>query len=677
MASQPREQSPTSRADLTVESLLEPEPAPFALLHRPEATGAEHLELLTGTVSTVDRVGDLPLRATTSPAGTAGHDLVVLLPYRQLSERGFRCHDDREPILAVSVAAQALLTRAEVVDGLPALGMELARGGFDLDDAQYAEIVDRVLQEEIGSGAGANFVIHRTFTAEVTGRPLSAALALFRTLLLGERGAYWTFVVHTGDRTFVGATPERHVSLSDGTAVMNPISGTFRYPESGPAISDVLSFLADQKEADELFMVLDEELKMMARVCDGDVRVIGPRLKEMGHLAHTEYLLEGQSSRDARAILRETMFAPTVTGSPLENATRVIARHEPTGRSYYSGVVGVIGHDGSGHTTLDSSILIRTAEVRHDGAFRMGVGATLVRGSDPISEVAETRAKAASLLSAVTFSQADDRREAARTAAQCAPSSPTTPPERSRNTGAPLGDHPQVRDALADRNTALSRYWLADGTGHERPDPALRCVRGLLIDAEDTFTSMLGHHFAALGAEMLIRGHSEVGTRDLDGFDLVVLGPGPGDPRVVDDPKIAKLRTLAASLLAGSVPFLAVCLGHQVVSSLLGLPLTPLPWPNQGTQQRIDLFGAHELVGFYNTFVARCHSDTFHSRELPGAIEVSRDRQSGNVHGLRAPGFASLQFHPESILSRNGHHVLGDVIAELTARRRVNTLVAP
>ncbi|HCF1085339.1 TPA: chorismate-binding protein, partial [Pseudomonas aeruginosa] len=90
-----------------------------------------------------------------------------------------------------------------------------------------------------------------------------------------------------------------------------------------------------------LYMVVDEELKMMARICEDGGRVLGPYLKEMAHLAHTEYFIEGQTSRDVREVLRETLFAPTVTGSPLESACRVIRRYEPQGRGYYSGVAAL------------------------------------------------------------------------------------------------------------------------------------------------------------------------------------------------------------------------------------------------------------------------------------------------------------------------------------------------
>src|SRR3546814_19065592 len=77
-------------------------------------------------------------------------------------------------------------------------------------------------------------------------------------------------------------------------------------------------------------MVVDEELKMMSAVCSDGGRITGPHLKEMSRLTHTEYMLRGRSRLDPRDILRETMFAPTVTGSPMQNACTVIARHEPS-----------------------------------------------------------------------------------------------------------------------------------------------------------------------------------------------------------------------------------------------------------------------------------------------------------------------------------------------------------
>ena len=120
----------------------------------------------------------------------------------------------------------------------------------------------------------------------------------------------------------------------------------------------------------------------------------------MSRLTHTEYLLEGRSALDPREVLRRTMFAPTVTGSPMGNACAVIARHETTPRGYYAGVLARFTPRPGG-VDLDAPILIRTAYLDGAGRVRVPVGATLVRHSDPAGEVAETRAKAAGVLTAL------------------------------------------------------------------------------------------------------------------------------------------------------------------------------------------------------------------------------------------------------------------------------------
>ncbi|MGK5632349.1 anthranilate synthase family protein [Streptomyces sp. URMC 123] len=636
-----RERRPAARP---LDRILAGGSLPFALLHRPETNGAEVLDVLIGEVSTPDTLADIPLPAPAA-AGTDGRragaeagprqEVLALVPYRQIAERGFHATDDGAPLIAMRITEQDTLPVESVLARIPELPIDLSGGHFDTDDDTYAEIVRKVIADEIGEGEGANFVIKRSFVADIGGWTPLHALTFFRRLLRRESGAYWTFVVHTGERTFVGATPERHISLRDGVAVMNPISGTYRYPPTGPTLPEVMDFLADRKEADELYMVVDEELKMMARICDTGGRVVGPYLKEMARLAHTEYFIEGRSRRDPREILRETMFAPTVTGSPLESACRVIGRYEPHGRGYYSGVVALIGRDVEGERTLDSSILIRTAEIDAGGRVSIGVGATLVRHSDPASEVAETRAKASGLLAAL-----ED-------------------PGPLR-----FGEHPTVRAALERRNATIAGFWLSQDATRSRPAPTLEGRRVLVVDAEDTFTSMIDHQLRSLGLSVTVRRFDE--PYSFDGHDLVVMGPGPGDPRDADHPKIAHLRAAVDRLLAERRRFLAVCLSHQVLSLRLGFDLVRRDVPNQGVQRAIDLFGSRERVGFYNTFAARSRDDKVDCPGI-GAVEVSRDPATGEVHALRGPHFASMQFHAESVLTQDGVRITGGLMTEVLA----------
>ncbi|GAB3154565.1 phenazine biosynthesis protein PhzE [Micromonospora sonneratiae] len=610
------------------------DPGPFALLRR---EGAAHLEVFTGTTHTVDRLADVPVPDAPGRPGT-----LALVPFRQVAERGFAHIDDGTPLECLTIDNHELIRLDDALAVLPDLPVRTEGGDFDISDQEYAEIVGRVLRDEIGHGAGANFVIHRTFRAQLVGPVLATVLSALRRLITGERGAYWTFLVHTGNRTLIGATPERHVSVEDGLVMMNPISGTFRHPD-GPADREaLLRFLADPKEIDELYMVLDEELKMMATVAERGGQVIGPYLKEMSHLTHTEYLLAGRGSLDVREVLRETMFAPTVTGSPMENACRVIARHERTGRRYYSGVLALLGRDGEGRQTLDAPILIRTAEISPAGELRVSVGATLVRHSTAAGEVAETHAKAAGVLAALGV----------RT---------TGAPVRSGAPATRLADDPAVRSALASRNDRLARFWLEQRTDGDTTVPALAGRRVLIIDGEDTFTGMLTHQLRALGLDTELRLWHEVG--DAAGFDLTVVGPGPGDPTLPDDPKMAALRGLLSELLADGRPTLAICLGHQLLSGLLGLRLHRRDRPYQGVQHDIDLFGVVRRVGFYSTFTAL--GDTDEIVTAHGPVRLARDTVDGTVHALRGPTFAGVQFHPESVLSQDGMLVLADLLPQL------------
>ncbi|MFB7309299.1 anthranilate synthase family protein [Streptomyces sp. NPDC056192] len=619
--------------ELVVQRLLTDGCPPFALLRR-RTPGRDHdtVEVLIGRVREVDRLADLPVGPQPS---------LALVPFRQIAERGFDVRDDGTP-LSVLVADETYeLPLATVLDVLPTHDVRVEGGAFDVPDEEYAGIVRRVIEDEIGQGEGANFVIRRTFQGGIPGFGRADALALFRRLLAGERGAYWTFVVHTGDRTLVGASPEVHVRMSGGTVVMNPISGTYRYPAEGPTAESLLAFLGDRKETEELSMVVDEELKMMCTVGDMGGVVIGPRLKEMAHLAHTEYELRGRSSLDVREVLKETMFAATVTGSPVQNACRVIERYEPGGRGYYAGALALLGQEPGGAQTLDSPILIRTADISADGRLRVPVGATLVRHSDPASEVAETHAKAAGVLAALGVRPGRPRAERTRPR---------------------LAGDPRVRAALDARRDGLAPFWL-------RMQERTQELSGhaLVIDGEDTFTAMLAHLLRASGLEVSVRRYDEPGLREAVRAHLgpVVLGPGPGNPADTGDPKMRLLREFAAELVRDHRHgLLGVCLGHELIAAELGLEIVRKTVPYQGAQTRIELFGRPETVGFYNSFTAHCDDETV--TELAAhSIEVSRDAATGELHALRGDGFASVQFHPESVLTLRGASIVAELLAGL------------
>ncbi|WP_438353369.1 anthranilate synthase family protein [Microbacterium sp. CJ88] len=633
---------------------------PFALLARDGRT----VEVLTGDVVDVDLLADIPLTVAGVP-----REVLALVPFRQVRERGFVCHDDAAPLRCLVVDAHERMPLAEALAQLPSEPIPLTGAGFDIADEEYAEIVRTVIADEIGRGEGANFVIRRDFTARVDADAAIAALTWFRALLAHEKGAYWTFAVVTPGHVAVGASPEAHVSAREGapaqpgfsTVTMNPISGTFRHPAGGATVETLTEFLESAKETEELFMVVDEELKMMSAVCSDGGRITGPHLKEMSRLTHTEYVLRGRSRMDPREILRETMFAPTVTGSPMQNACTVISRHERTPRGYYSGVAALFTPTATGGHDLDAPILIRTAYLV-DGMLRVPVGATLVRHSDPYGEVGETHGKAAGVLGAIGA--------VARDTAADAGVDPDSPVAEHR----PLADDDGIATLLESRNARLAAFWLnPQGAGDEASAP-LHGRSAIVVDAEDRFTTMLAHQLRHLGLEVRIAPWHEVTDAEIDAAELVVSGPGPGDPRDPDSPRMRRMREVVGRRRASGAPLLAVCLSHQILADSLGIDLAPLDAPHQGLQRTVDVFGEPASIGFYNTFTARVAPGT--TRRTTAAAdhagphlvaEVAADPASGDVFALRGPGFASVQGHLESILSRDGMTTLERLVTHALA----------
>lgn len=221
---------------------------------------------------------------------------------------------------------------------------------------------------------------------------------------------------------------------------------------------------------------------------------------------------------------------------------------------------------------------------------------------------------------------------------------------------------PLVQASLQERNARIASFWLSDPEERVRCDPMLAGREVLVVDAEDAFTAMLTQQLAAVGLDVTLGRFDDAAALERR-WDLVVMGPGPGDPRNMTDPRIARLHRMTARLLAGEQAFLAVCLSHQVLCLQLGLNLVKRPIPNQGAQRQIDLFGRRELVGFYNTYAAKCSGASFvYEGRL---IEVCRDAQDDDVHALRASGFVSFQFHAESLLTQHGVEIISSNVKRL------------
>lgn len=587
---------------------------PYCLLHQNGKT-----TYAAGRIVTQHLLDDMPRPDSAMP-------VLSMIPFSQLRERTYLTHDGSEPIISLLPDVCREVTLADVLD--PKVTVTLVgEAQFTPDDDEFARRVSDVVAQEIQRGEGSNFLISRRCDVSIGSFGPAVANTIFARLARNELGAYMTFCFFDGERFFIGSSPERHLTYRGGRVVMNPICGTL------PRVAlrrqaDLLEFLADPKEINELFQVVDEELKMMSSICGKGGVVTGPFLKEMSALVHTEYELEGFATMDPVRALRESMFAATMVGSPLENAARVIHRHESESRRYYSSAFVVMGLDEAGDEYLDSAITIRTMEVDRDGHAVIRAGASIVRDSVPEKEAHETRAKAQGLLTAIATGR------------------------RARPYLHKFVDD-NVREALVSRNRHLSRFWM-DRQSRQRTHPALSGRSVLLIDNEDQFTQMLRHVLEHLGVKATVSSYREE-QEDYAEYDLVLLGPGPGDPNDLESPKMARLHGHARALLEQRKPFLAVCLGHQVLCRVLGLNVEPVEPPMQGVQKEIDLFGRREMVGFYNTFFARLPS-----QPVPG-VEFAAD-ENGLVNAARGAHFISFQFHVESILTTNCVAILREAL---------------
>lgn len=586
---------------------------------------SDEVDVLSGAVYEVDYLDEIPLYED--------REVIAVVPFHQVLERGFEAVDDGTPLLVLVVEESTSIPIGELIEQLPDLPPEVTYLGASLSDEAYADLVRDVIENEIGRGEGANFVIRRDFVAQVDPTPV-ATLAWFRRLLVQETGAYWTFAFLSSEVSLVGASPERHVSSCGGLVSMNPISGTLRHPNHTPDAAELVEFLADTKESEELVMVVDEELKMMSSVCPDGGTMLGPYLKPMSKLTHTEYLLEGTSSLDPREIVKYTMFAPTVTGSPMENACRVLSKYEGSGRGYYSGLIARFTPSSTGWD-VDAPIIIRTAVIEPTGRVTVSAGATLVRHSDPNSEAEETRAKAAGVLTALGVIGGPQHKVA-------------VPRDNATN-------DPLVVRALEERNRYLAPFWRDDQySSHVFHGSAL------VIDCGDDFSAMLAHQLRRLGLTVEVCKWDDDFEPDL--WDLVVCGPGPGDPCDTDDVRVEKIRAVQMRRLEGNQPLLAVCLSHQILAATAGLEIIPLPNPRQGVALETHVIEAVGLVGYYNTFTAIGKNG---ARTPQLDLAVYSESETGFVHALIGDKVASVQGHLESVLSYDGFDFLKDLLSYL------------
>jgi anthranilate synthase component 2 len=193
--------------------------------------------------------------------------------------------------------------------------------------------------------------------------------------------------------------------------------------------------------------------------------------------------------------------------------------------------------------------------------------------------------------------------------------------------------------------------------------------RVLLVDNYDSFTFNLVQYLGELGARVEVFRNDQI---DVEGIrarrpDGLVLSPGPCTPSE------AGVTLEAIRALAGSLPILGVCLGHQAIGQAFGGKVVRNRRIVHGKPSPVVHRGRGLYAGLPSPFQAgRYHSLVVERRSLPRALAVTSWTREGEIMGLRHRRLdvEGVQFHPESVLTAHGKALLANWLARLRPRRR-------
>ncbi|MEN5017182.1 aminodeoxychorismate synthase component II [Erwinia sp. Eh17-17] len=188
----------------------------------------------------------------------------------------------------------------------------------------------------------------------------------------------------------------------------------------------------------------------------------------------------------------------------------------------------------------------------------------------------------------------------------------------------------------------------------------------LLIDNYDSFTWNLYQYFSELGAEVCVRRNDDITLDDIAALapQHLVISPGPCTPNE------AGISLAAIRHFAGKVPVLGVCLGHQAIAQALGARVVRARKVMHGKTSMIEHRDAGVFAGLNHPLtVTRYHSLIVETASLPAECEVTAwtvddDGQPDEIMGFRhrTLPLEGVQFHPESILSEQGHQLLDNFL---------------
>ena len=178
----------------------------------------------------------------------------------------------------------------------------------------------------------------------------------------------------------------------------------------------------------------------------------------------------------------------------------------------------------------------------------------------------------------------------------------------------------------------------------------------LLIDNYDSFTYNLYHYLGELGAETVVHRNDQITVAQVLALkpDHIVISPGPCDP------DSAGICLELIDTLAGRIPLLGVCLGHQSIGQVYGAKIVRTT-PMHGKQSDIRHHGESVFAGLPDPLtVTRYHSLTIDPATVPDCLKVTAQTDDGVIMGISHKNLPvhGVQFHPESIATDKGHDLL-------------------
>lgn len=188
-------------------------------------------------------------------------------------------------------------------------------------------------------------------------------------------------------------------------------------------------------------------------------------------------------------------------------------------------------------------------------------------------------------------------------------------------------------------------------------------VRVLVLDSYDSFVYNIVQYLGELGAEPIVRRNDEITVEEaLDlAPDGLILSPGPGRP---EDAGI--ICEVIEPCARRNIPILGVCLGHQAIGHVFGATIGPAPELMHGKTSTVLHDDTGVFVGVENPVVAtRYHSLIIERSSLPDCLVVTAHTADGTIMGVRHTtwNIQGVQFHPESIMTRDGHTMLGNFVS--------------